>query len=270
MIPTSPTNARQPCSGFGRWTCMPLAPDPQSRFAYGFDRVLQRRIAIARRGRGRDRLANVVFRGGTLGVVADNFRVERDARVFGDLPRANSSHKRQAMEHPGLADLTAETRDLGRADRAPRPRYRREPRPNLLFGHNHFADLIDESINDAQVRQLAPAEVRRDLALPRAVPATLYPRTVRRCPDLADGWQAPALFRAVEYPADVVETPLDARVQPLPLDRLPDGIAKLERHGPFGVGHLPAPMESLDHLLRAERNQYADDDDAHLANERAP
>src|SRR3954452_11698541 len=101
---------------------MPLAPDPQSRFAYTLDGVLERRIAIARRRRWRDRLANVVFRRGPLGVVAGNLRIERGLRVFRDLPRANSSHGRQAMEHPGLADLAAEARDLGRADRAPGPR----------------------------------------------------------------------------------------------------------------------------------------------------
>ena len=94
---------------------MPLAPDPQSRFAYRFDGVLKRRVAIARRRRYWDRLANVVLRGGPLGVVADNLRIERDARVFGDLPRANSGDGRQAMKHPRLRDVSAEARDLGRA-----------------------------------------------------------------------------------------------------------------------------------------------------------
>src|SRR5438067_7296168 len=31
MMPTSPTNARQPCSGLGRWTCISAGPTGRSR-----------------------------------------------------------------------------------------------------------------------------------------------------------------------------------------------------------------------------------------------
>jgi len=47
-------------------------------------------------------------------------------------------------------------------------------------------------------------------------------------------------------------------------------VGDLVMHGILRVVGLVAPVDGFDHLFRAERDQHANDDDAHLTDELAP
>src|SRR6185437_6397982 len=234
MIPTSPANARQPCSGLGRWKCMLDLPAAA--------RAAQVCCKVASVGLDAERIEMPAHIGVIAGEGGDPLLelAERPAKVAAALLGIRQRNK--------AANALEKVRGLLDVDLAVRDAVIGSCKLQLLLHREMVERLAGRRqlpIGGMHPQEATVAEIGGGSG---HVAGAAAPRPVV---ELVDAVEQARRFRHVDLPSPAV-------VPELFRQRLADD------------PHLLVPSNVVDHLLRRERDQHADDDNAHFARERAP
>src|SRR5690348_7522709 len=251
MMPTSPRNSRQPCSGLGRWKCISLwlaerGFEPPQRVRPSLSNGQADRVDL-----GRQRLLRQPHLAGEAHGVATSI-----AQVPRQIPRLL---KRLREAQPSL-----------RSERSLPPFQRAELRPQRLFARLVRVVLREDSIQHTELPLLVGREEAVAAARGRRFPAPEEKGRYRGSPQPCRLSRQRSVSRPREDCLQLPDAPVDARLGPEPVPYDADVERRFGAHVlPRSLGHLSV-VKRLHNRFRPKCDENGDDDDPHLARELAP